>query len=102
MLAYCYGAALLAGGAMGYLKSGSLMSLVAGGSSGLLIMALEAAAKPSTLRALSLVQGLSALLLTFVMGMRYAKSGASVPLYVAALSAAASLSFLLRASAAKR
>ena len=93
-----YGSALIAGGVAGFASKGSLPSLIAGAGSGAAFLALEAFARPSTLRSFSFVQGLLAVLLSLGMGFRAARTGGSMPLGVAALSAAAAASFLLRAA----
>lgn len=89
---------------MGFAKTGSKPSLIAGVGSGLAIVALELFASRSSSgisRALSAAQALGAGGLAFTMVQRYVASGKVMPAgAVAALSALACVVFLARAASA--
>ncbi|WOO82805.1 Transmembrane protein 14A [Vanrija pseudolonga] len=92
IIGYVYAALVITGGLIGFIKRGSTMSLVAGGSTGLLAGygALRASRNPKDVYvALSV-----AVLLTVLMGSRFARSGKFMPAgLVAALSLAQTLRY---------
>ena len=97
---YIYAALLVAGGAAGFAK-GSTASLVAGGMSGVAVLALEylfsssAAARGST--AIAMAELVVSGALTYVMSQRYANSGKFMPAgLVAILSGLMSVFYSLR------
>ena len=109
IIGYGYGGLLVAGGVMGYVKAKSIGSLLAGGGIGLGILALEYCARPKVTygAAFSFAQATLSGLVAAYMFTSYTKSlqrlppPAGVPrtLVLFAISAAAGLFFLRRATA---
>ena len=104
-LSFTYGALLVLGGAMGASK-GSTASLVAGGGSGLAIVATEAllaggVAAGGARTVVEAVQLTLAGALAYVMGQRFARSGKFMPAgMVATLSAALAVAYAARLAGA--
>ena len=97
-IAISYGVLLVLGGAMGYALKRSLPSLVAGGGTGLAILALEAL-QTARDRSLSFVQAALSGAVAAYMLRNYFRSFEKRPLGIAAVSAVATLVFLARATA---
>lgn len=76
--AFLYGVLTIAGGLMGYLKAGSMMSLISGGVSGLLILASAVALLKGKVIGFYGLNATALLLLVFF-GMRFYKTHALMP-----------------------
>ncbi|XGW22959.1 hypothetical protein V3C99_005305 [Haemonchus contortus] len=82
-----YAALLTAGGVIGYLKAGSVPSLIAGAGSGAIVAAFTFLDLPYKTLAVAGVSGV----LTYVMGMRYANSHKIMPAGVIAAASVCAL-----------
>ena len=84
---YVYGALLLAGGVAGYATARSTASLAAGGGAGVAVLALELLMRPAFPAEAAAVQAVTAGMVGYAMGARYAASGKPMPGVVAGASA---------------
>lgn len=84
---YLYGALLVVGGVAGYASARSTASLIAGAGSGAAVLLLELALRPSFPAEAAALQAVTAAVVGYVMGTRYAASGKPMPGAVAGASA---------------